>query len=612
MTTDTNAPVCATDLTNKDVADLLRRIADLLQIKGEVIYKILAYRKAADGLMDLARDVKDVRAEGGLEGITGVGKAIAAKIDELLETGSLGFYEKLIAEVPESLAELMAVPDLGPKKIKLFWQEAGVTTLAELEAAAKEGKLSTLSGMGPKSEAKILEGLASLSRRTGRMKLGDALPVARELIETLGAIDGVVRVEAAGSLRRMRDTVGDLDLLAAAEDSAAVLEAFVGLDRVARVLGHGETKASVEFVDGTRAQLWVHPPNRFGTALQYATGSKDHNVRLREIALARGLSLSEHALKRVGGKMAGGSDGSETSAAPEMGDGDGDGAGDILCATEEEVYAALGLPVVPPELREDRGEVAAAAEGVLPERLEVAHIRSQLHNHSTWSDGRASIREMAEAAIERGYAVLAITDHSGGLGIVQGLDADGVRAQREELDAVREAVGDRILLLHGIEVDILADGTLDMPDEVLAELDVVVASPHVALRQKREDFTKRMLRAVRHPQVDIIGHPTGRRLNIREAADLDMDAFFAAAVETGTALEINANPQRLDLNDIYARRAIELGIPLSINTDAHAPDHFDFLEYGVATARRGWVEPEQVINTWATERLLEWLGRAKG
>jgi DNA polymerase (family 10) len=599
-----------TDLTNKDVADLLRRTADLLQIKGEVIYKILAYRKAADGLMDLARDVKDVRAEGGLEDITGVGKAIAAKIDELLETGSLGFYEKLIAEVPESLAELMAVPDLGPKKIKLFWQEAGVTTLAELEVAAKEGKLATLPGMGAKSEAKILEGLASLSRRTGRMKLGDALPVARELIETLGAIEGVVRVEAAGSLRRMRETVGDLDLLAAAEDSAAVLEAFVGLDRVARVLGHGETKASVEFVDGTRAQLWVHPPDRFGTALQYATGSKDHNVRLREIALARGLSLSEHALKRVGG--GGGEDGGHGPEEDAGTQESRDGAGEILCATEEEVYAALGLPLIPAELREDRGEVAAAAEAALPQRLEVAHIRAQLHNHSTWSDGRASIREMAEAAIERGYAVLAITDHSGGLGIVQGLDADGVRAQREELDAVREAMGDRILLLHGIEVDILADGTLDMPDEVLAELDIVVASPHVALRQPRAQFTERMLRAVRHPQVDVIGHPTGRRLNIREAADLDMDAFFAAAVETGTALEINANPERLDLSDIYARRAIELGIPLSINTDAHAPDHFDFLEYGVATARRGWVEPEQVINTWATERLLEWLGCAKG
>ena len=578
-----------TDLTNKDVADLLRRTADLLQIKGEVIYKVLAYRKAADGLMDLARDVNDIRAEGGLEGIPGVGKAIAAKIDELLETGKLGFYEKLTAEVPESLAELMAVPDLGPKKIKLFWQEAGVTNLAGLEEAAKEGKLRDLSGMGPKSEAKILDGLASLARRTGRMKLGDAMPLARELMDTLSEVEGVERVEAAGSLRRMRDTVGDLDLLAAAADSAPVLAAFTSLPRVARVLGHGDTKASVEFVDGTRAQLWVHLPERFGTALQYATGSKDHNVRLREIALAQGLSLSEHALKRVGTEEE-----------------------EILCASEEEVYAALGLPLIPAELREDRGEVAAAMEANLPTRLEVAHIRSQLHNHSTWSDGRASIREMAEAAIQFGFDVLAITDHSGGLGIVQGLDAEGVRAQRAEFDEVREALGDRIRLLHGIEVDILADGRLDMPDEVLAELDIVVASPHVALRQKREDFTERMLRAVRHPHVDIIGHPTGRRINVREAADLDMDAFFTAAVETETALEINANPQRLDLSDVYARRAIDLGIPLSINTDAHAPDHFAYLEYGVAVARRGWVEPEQVINTWDTERLLAWLSTEKG
>ncbi len=582
-------------LTNKDVADVLRRIGDLLQIKGEVIYKILAYRKAADGLMALARDVNAIHSEGGLESIPGVGKAIAAKIDELLTRGEMDFYTKLVAEVPETLAELMAVPDLGPKKIKLFWQEAGVTTLAGLEAAVTEGKLRELPGMGPKSEAKLLDGLASLARRSGRMRLGDATPLARELLETLGAVEGVERIEVAGSLRRMAETVGDLDLLAAAEDSAAALAAFVALPRVARVLGHGDTKASVEFVDGTRAQLWVHPPARFGTALQYATGSKDHNVRLREIALAKGLSLSEHALTPVG---------------HDKGDGT-DGGAEILCASEDEVYAALGLPFVPPELREDRGEVAAAKADALPKRLEVAHIRAQLHNHSTWSDGRSTILEMAEAAIERGFAILAITDHSGGLGIVQGLDAEGVIAQRVEIAAAREAVGNRIVLLHGIEVDILADGSLDMPDEILAELDVVVASPHVALRQPRAQITERLLRAIRHPHVDIIGHPTGRLLGKREPADLDMDAVLAAAAETGTALEINANPHRLDLADVYARRAIEMGIAISINTDAHAPEHFDFLEYGVATARRGWVEPESVINTWASERLLAWLGREK-
>jgi DNA polymerase (family 10) len=570
--------------TNRQLADFFSTIADMLEIKGEVIYKILAYRKAADSLNNLGRDVNDIWREGKLTEIPGVGKAIAEKIDELLSTGKLGFLEKLKGEMPESLVEMLQVPDLGPKKVAMFWKELGLTNLAELEAAARAGGLRDLPGMGEKSEAKVIAGIESLSRRSDRISLGRAWPFAEQLLVWLRALPGVIDAQAAGSLRRMRPTVGDLDLLVASHDSALVMQAFTGRQDVARVLGQGATKSSVEFHSGMTAQLWAHPPERFGTALQYATGSKDHNVRLRELALKKGLSLSEHALARP--------DGSE-----------------ILCAAEEEVYAALGLPWIPPELREDRGEVQAALSGVLPELLAMTDIQSELHCHSTWSDGKLSIRQMAEAARERGLKVLAITDHSASLGIVGGMTPEDVRRQRQEIKAVQVELGDSIRLLQGAEVEIMADGSLDYPDEVLAELDIVFASMHTSLRQPREKVTMRTLNAIRNPHVDVIGHPTGRMIPDREPADLDMDAVLAAAAEHGTTLEINAHPSRLDLDDVYARRAVEMGIRLSINTDAHSDTDMDLLHFGVATARRGWVTAEDVINTWSEERLLDWLAR---
>ncbi|HEY5671747.1 MAG TPA: DNA polymerase/3'-5' exonuclease PolX [Anaerolineales bacterium] len=568
--------------TNADLAGIFQTIADMLEIKGEVIYKILAYRKAAESLTNLGRDVSDVWREDKLTDIPGVGKAIAEKIDELLTTGRLEFFEKLKSEVPVSLVELLQVPDLGPKKVSLFWRELDITDLPGLEAAARAGKLRGLPGMGEKSEAKIIAGIESLSRRTTRIPLGRAWPFAQQLIKSLGDIPGVVAVEAAGSLRRMRSTVGDIDLLVAASDSSAVMQAFIDGPEVARVLGHGETKSSVEYHHGLRAQLWVHPPQRFGTALQYATGSKDHNVRLRELALKRGLSLSEHALTRK--------DGSE-----------------ILCATEDEVYAALGLPWIPPELREDRGEVAAAMAGELPRLIHLDDVRAELHTHSTWSDGKLSIQAMAEEARQRGMKVLAITDHTASLGVAGGLSVDEIRQQRGEIDAAQGALGDTIRLLQGAEVEIRADGSLDYPDEALAELDIVIAALHTGLRQTREQVTSRTLSAIHNPHVDVIAHPTGRMIPDREGADLDMDAVLSAAAETGTALEINAHPARLDLDDVYARRAAEMGVPLSLNTDAHAASDLDLLHFGVSTARRGWVTPQQVVNCWEIERLLEWL-----
>jgi DNA polymerase (family 10) len=572
--------------SNTQLADIFNKIADLLEIKGEVIYKILAYRKAAESLTGLTREASEYWQEGKLTEISGVGKAISEKIDELFSTGKLGFLEKLEAEVPPSLVDLLQVPDLGPKKVTLFWKQLGITTLEELGAAAREGKLRSLPGMGEKSEAKVIDGLAALSRRGTRIPLGRAWPFAQKLLAFLREVPGVEAVEMAGSLRRMRATIGDLDILAAAHDSLPVMQAFTKRPDVVQVLGSGETKSSVEFEHGLRAQLWVHPPERFGTALQYATGSKDHNVRLRELALKKGLSLSEHALTRE--------DGTE-----------------ILCATEDEVYKTLGLPWIPPELREDRGEVQAALKGKLPEFIKLEDVKAELHAHTTWSDGKLTIREMAEAAIARGMKVLAITDHSASLGVAGGLSVEDLVKQRQEIDTVQKELGDRLRLLQGTEMEILADGALDYPDEVLEKLDVVIASLHSSLRQPREKVTERLINAIRNPHVDIIGHPTGRLFPDREGADLDMEAVFTAAVEHKVALEINAHPARLDLDDVNARRAQELGIPLCINTDAHSSSDLDMLQFGVSTARRGWVEAKTVLNTWKVTDLVSWLQSRK-
>ncbi|MBT3390316.1 MAG: DNA polymerase/3'-5' exonuclease PolX [Chloroflexi bacterium] len=579
-------PKLTTRYTNQSLAETFRLIADLLEIKGEVIYKTLAYRKAADSLTDLGRDINEVAKEGALTDLPGVGKAIAEKIDELLSTGKLKFLDKLAEEVPLSLADLLQIQGLGPKKVGLFWRELGITTLDELKAAAEAGKLRGLPGMGAKSEEKILAGIAALARRSlhsGRKPLGVAWPFAQDLLVWLRTLPGVTAAEAAGSLRRMKDTVGDLDILAAAADSEPVMQAFVERADVLEILGHGPTKSSVEFTNGLRAQLWVHPPERFGTALQYATGSKDHNVRLRELALDLGYSLSEHALKRT------------------------DDESEITCATEEEVYQTLGLPWIPPELREDRGEVQAATAGALPALITQQDRVAELHCHSSWSDGKATVREMAQGAAQRGLKLIVISDHSQSLGIANGLSVERLHRQRAEIEAVQAELGDTIRILQGSEVEIKADGTLDFPDDVLAELDLVVASLHTSLGQPREQVTQRLINAIQNPHVDIIGHPTGRMIPDREGADLDMDAVLAAAVESGVALEINAHPSRLDLNDIYARRAAELGIPLSINTDAHAPQHFDLIYFGIATARRAWITPEQVLNCRDVDEILNWL-----
>ena len=572
-------------MNNVELAKTFALVGDLLEIKGEIVYKTLAYRKAAESLATLGRDVNDIWKEGGqkaLMEIPGVGKAIAEKIEELLTTGKLEYLEKVKKEIPGELAALLQIPDIGPKKVGMFYRELGITSINQLKEAAEAGKLRNLPKMGEKSEAKILAGIEALGRRSGRLPLGNVLPFAEELRASVRKMPGVKAVELAGSLRRMRHTVGDIDLLVAAKKPEAVIVAFVAAPGVARITGQGTVKAGVEYHNGMRAQIWVHQPERFGTALQYATGSKEHNVRLREMALDKDLSLSDQSFLRK--------DGTE-----------------LLCATEAEVYHELGMPWIPPEIREDSGEIQAALNGVLPKLIEVKNIRADLHCHSTWSDGQTSIAELAKAAKNRGYKTLAITDHSPSIGLVNGLSIERLREQRKEIEKLRKKLGDSLLILHGVEVEIKADGKLDYPDDVLEWLDIVIASLHVSIRQPRAQVTERVIAAIRNPHVDIIGHPSNRMLPDREGADLDWDAVLKAAAETGTALEINANPRRLDLDDVQARRAIDMGIKLSSNTDAHHPDHMDFIAFGVATARRGWVTAPDVINAWTPKQIKAWL-----
>ncbi|HUS83773.1 MAG TPA: DNA polymerase/3'-5' exonuclease PolX [Anaerolineales bacterium] len=570
-------------MKNREIAEIFGRIADLLEIKGEAVYRVVAYRRAGEALRSLGRDVNYIWEEGSLEAIPDVGKGIAAKIDELLRTGHLEFYEKLTAEVPAGLAEILKVGGIGPKKVARFWKEQGITTIDELEQAARSGKLRQLSGIGERSEARILENILALKRHdTGRILLGEAWTTAQKLLSRLREVEGVQRAEAAGSVRRMRETIGDLDLLVGARDTSLVTQAFVDFPEVDRVLGHGETKSSVELLDGLRVQLWVHPPERFGSALQYATGSQGHNVRLREAAQKTGLSLSEHGYLDQEGSM-------------------------IFCAQEEDVYAVLGLPWIPPALREDRGEIKAAKEGKLPRLVELEDLRGELHTHSQWSDGRLSILEMAEAAIELGMEYLVISDHSRSLGIAAGLSIEDLHAQRTEINRVQKKIGTKLFLFQGSEVEILADGELDYPDEVLQELDIVIAALHMSLRQPRQQVTERILRTIRNPHVDIIAHLTGRLIGRRDPADLDIEAILQAAAEHDVVLEINSNPERLDLKDTHARRALESGCRLAITTDAHHPDHFDFRRFGVGTAQRAWAESLSIVNTWPLDKLQSWL-----
>jgi DNA polymerase (family 10) len=581
----------AATLTNREIADVFYAIADTMEVLGEDVFRSRAYRRAGDALVDLPAPLAALRERGELEAIPGVGKAITDKIGELLDTGKLQFYEKLKAKVPPGVLELMRVPNVGPRSAGRLYSELGIASLADLKVAVEAGKLEGVKGFGSKTIAGILQGIAAAEQRDKRTLLLDALRAAEALIDALRAAAPSVREATyAGSLRRARQTIGDLDILAATDDPAATVRAFTTLPLVARVESSGGEKATVYLHNGLQADLIALPPNMWGSALQHFTGGKAHSIRFREIALAKGLSFSEHGFKRVGDETA------------------------LLqtCATEEEVYAAVGLPWIPPEIREDAGEFEAAAAGRLPRLVEQRDLRADLHMHSTWSDGKGSIREMAEAARARGYSYIAITDHSLYLGITNGLDGARLKQQAAEIATINAeyaARGERFRILRGVEVDIIADGALALPDDVLAELDIVVASPHVKLSQPIEQATERLLRAIRNPHVDIIGHPTGRLIGSRAGAEIDLDAVGRAAAETGTLLEVNSGPDRLDLDAPSVRRVLELGANITIDSDSHHPDNLPWIRLGVLTARRGWAEAQRVANTWSLEELTNWLTR---
>lgn len=576
-------------MRNREVVDLFSRVADMLAIRGDQIHRILAYRKAAESIEALGRDINVVHAEGKLTEIPGIGDTLAAKIEEMLTTGRLSFYEKLAVEIPPGLVDMLRVEGLGPKRVKQVYDKLGITSLDELAAVAREGKLRDLPGMGAKSEAKILAGIEALARHGDvRVSIGVAWPIAQAMLDELAKVPGVTASAVGGSLRRMRETIGDIDLLVAAPSPDAVMDRLAALDNVESVAGRGPTKTNVILLNGLGVDLRVLPAGRWGTLLNYFTGSQAHNIRLREIALKKGLSLNEHAFTPL------------------------DGGAEILCASEEEVYARLGMPYIPPCLREDRGEIEAALAGRLPNLVTLDDIRTDLHMHTTWSDGTLSVMDMAREARDSGLQAIVITDHSVSLGIANGLSVKRLRGQAAEIGAANDALGPDFRVLHGTEMEIRADGTMDYPDEVLAELDFVIASLHTSLGQPREQVMARVLNAIHNPHVDMIAHPTGRLLPDRAGADLDLDAVFAAAAATGTILEVNAHPSRLDLRDTHVRRAIESGVRIAINTDAHRAEEFLNRRYGVATAQRGWATAVDVVNAWPLDDFLAFLATKAG
>jgi len=570
------------------VARTFDTVADLLAVRGDRHHRILAYRRASESIQALGRTLVDIRDQGSLTEIPGIGAALALKIEEMLDTGRLAFLEQITETVPASLIELLRVDGLGPRKVKVLYDSLAIADLDGLRDAAESGRLSGLKGFGARSEKSILVALDALERHGDQLILLEkSWPISQSIVTDLERLAEVEKVAVAGSLRRVRETSHDVDILVASSTPIPVIARFISLPHVEIVQARGTSKASVILLSGEQIDLRVLPPRSWGNLLAYFTGSKAHNVRLRELALKKGLTLNEHCFTNLG-------DGSE-----------------IYCAEEEDLYATLGLPYIPPVLREDRGEIESAQQGALPLLVRPEELMGDLHVHSTWSDGRAPILEMARAAQARGHSYLAICDHSASLGIANGLSVARLREQAAEIAEVNLALGDQFTVLHGTELEIKANGTLDYPDEVLAELDIVVASLHVSLRQDRQQVTSRMLSAIANPHVDIIAHPTGRLLPDRPGADLDMDAVLSAAAKSRTILEVNANPRRLDLSDIYIRRAIELGVKLSINSDAHDTEQQEFLHFGVATAQRGWATADDVVNTWELERIVNWIDNSR-
>ena len=575
-------------MNNAQIAAIFDKISALSALKDESVFVVRAYQRAAHTISRLPVELEQYEAEGrDLLEIPGIGDAIAKKIHELLETGSLEFYEKLKAEFPEGLLEIMDVPGVGPKTALRLCQEMGVATVEELEEAIEDGHVARLPRLGKKAADNILRHLRTLRTKDRRMPIGQAISVAETVMNALRQrCPGIGKLEAAGSLRRFEETIGDIDLVCTAQDPQEVIDTLVSLLEVADVLGHGSTRGSVVTRDSIQIDLRVVDESEFGALLQYLTGSMQHNVLLRDYANRMGHSLNEYGITT----MATGNQ--ETF--PD----------------EESFYARLGLPYIPPELRQGTSELEMARNGTLPRLVEVSHICGDLHLHTDWSDGRDPLEVMVAAAAERGYQYVAITDHSSGRGIANGLSD---QRMLDQIRAIRSLDGKfgALKILSGSEEDIRADGSLDYPVEVLQELDMVVASIHSAMGQDRTSMTRRIIKAMQNPYVTVIGHPSARLLGRREPIDVDMEALLQAALETGTAMEINSSLERLDLKDTHALRAQELGVPLIISTDAHALESLDTMRFGVAVARRGWCEPRHIVNTQPLNDFLAFIRRKR-
>jgi DNA polymerase (family 10) len=566
-------------MKNQEIARIFNEIADLLEIKGENPFRIRAYRRAAQNIEGLPKSVEEIPKEELLK-VPGIGQDLAGKIEEYIKTGKMQAHEELKHEIPEGLLTLLSVPGLGPKTSKLLYEKLKIKGIDDLERLASEHKLVGLPGIKEKTEENILKGIEMLKRGKERQPLGKVLPIANDILEHLKKKAPVDKIDLAGSLRRWKDTIKDIDILATSDNPKEVMRVFVHLPHVKDVLMHGPTKSTVIIHEDLQVDLRVVEKESYGAALAYFTGSKAHNIRLREMAMKKGLKINEYGIfrekdkKKIGGE------------------------------TEEDIYKILGLPYIPPELREDQGEIEAAQEGRLPRLVTAEEIKGDLHVHSKWSDGSHTFEQLVDAAKERGYSYIAITDHSKGLGIARGLTGERLLEQKKEINAVNKKLkGFRII--HGIEVDIRSDGSLDISDDVLKELDIVVASIHSGFKQPRKQLTYRLVSAMKNPYVSIIAHPTGRLIGERDAYDVDMDEIFATAKKTGTAIEINAYPLRLDINDTYAKRAKEMGIPIVIATDTHVINQFDYMRYGVSIARRGWLEKDDVLNTLEAEKLFK-------
>ena len=571
-------------MKNRELASLFEKMADLLEFNDENPFKVRAYRKASRIIGDLTQDIEDIAQSGKLKEVPGIGEGMAEKIEEYLKTGKVSKFEEVRKGIPDGLIALMDIPGMGPKTLSMFHKEKGISNLLQLEKALEDGSLVNLPGMGKKKAENIRRGIQLLSQSQGRMHLGIAFPVAKRMVEALRENVGSKKIEWAGSLRRMKETIGDIDILATGRDTKKILHAFTRLPEVKETLASGETKASVIVEGGMQVDLRVVEEESYGAALQYFTGSKGHNIHLRGIAKAKGIKINEYGVfkgeKRIGGKE------------------------------EKDVYRSLGMSWIEPELREDRGEIEAAQENRLPKLVQESEMKGDFHVHSEWSDGTSTIEEIARAAQGRGYQYVAVCDHSKSLKIAHGLDESRLMKQIDEIDRLNEK-SKTFRILKGTEVDIQADGKLDFPERVLEKLELVVAGVHSSFKQDRKKMTQRIIRALENPCVHIIAHPSGRLLGGREPYDVELEEVMEAAHRFGKTLEINAYYERLDLDDIHCRKAKEMGVRVAIGTDAHHIDQMWMMSLGVAVAKRGWLGPADVLNTLPLKALMDWCQRTK-